>query len=178
MLLRHVRQSASRPACVRSKWRNMNSTSSAVHTRRPCLSRPLQFVEAPLLDEVAEVLPRDAEGERDLRRGWLADGVLMVSTHRTSASRSRAHRAAGPLLASEGGSILASVEGRSRSRWTSAGSRRKQILDLLTAFGFVGPDDVHAAREWLAMPSCWRRRRPPKRVRRVLRVIRELEGWT
>jgi hypothetical protein len=51
----------------------------------------------------------------------------------------------------------------------------REILDLLASFGYVGIDDLAAARNWLSRPSCWRQLRPPRRVRRVLWIVRELE---
>jgi hypothetical protein len=49
-----------------------------------------------------------------------------------------------------------------------------EIVEHLASWGFVEPVTLDALRAWLSTPSCWRRR-PPKRVRRVLALLRDLD---
>jgi hypothetical protein len=49
-----------------------------------------------------------------------------------------------------------------------------EIVMFVASFGFLGPDGLEAIRTWLATPSCWRRCRPPRPARRVLRILRDL----
>ncbi len=49
-------------------------------------------------------------------------------------------------------------------------------LAFLAEFGFLGPNEVEDAVRWLARPPCCRRReKAPRRVRRVLGILAELE---
>jgi len=51
----------------------------------------------------------------------------------------------------------------------------RPVLRFLASFGYIAIDDIAEARGWLTRPSCWRRRRPPRRVRRVIAIVEALE---
>jgi hypothetical protein len=48
------------------------------------------------------------------------------------------------------------------------------LVRFLASWGFVKPLAVAELRAYLDTPSCWRSSRPPRRVRRVLALIRDL----
>jgi len=49
-----------------------------------------------------------------------------------------------------------------------------EILSLLIDFGFLQPRALQDVRTYRDTPSCWRSSRPPRRVRRVVRIVEEL----
>ncbi len=49
-----------------------------------------------------------------------------------------------------------------------------EIVALLTAEGFLQPRALDELRAWLTTPGCWRASRPPRRVRRTLRIVEAL----
>ena len=51
----------------------------------------------------------------------------------------------------------------------------EEIIAVLSDFGFLPSGAVDELRVYLDTPSCWRRRSPARRVRRVLAIVRELE---
>jgi hypothetical protein len=53
---------------------------------------------------------------------------------------------------------------------------RDSSFGFLSWYGFVGADDVADAMTWLAGRRDPRRRRPPRRLRVVLRIIENFEG--
>ena len=51
-----------------------------------------------------------------------------------------------------------------------------EILTFLVSFGFIEPDALDDVRRWRETPSCWRRTKPPRTVRRVLTIIEALSA--
>ena len=50
-----------------------------------------------------------------------------------------------------------------------------EIVAFLANFGFVPPGALDDFRAWLRRPTCWRSRRAPRRVSRLLRIVEALE---
>lgn len=50
------------------------------------------------------------------------------------------------------------------------------VVRLLATWGFIDPCALADVRAWMSTPSCWRRRRAPRGVRRVLAIVEELKA--